>query len=160
MKIELIKCNKNHIDKLFYFINELAKHQNSQDEVKLDKKRLMHFFPNQHGNINVYLIKEKSTKAIIGYLVYFLNFSTFEWKHGIFVEDIYISPEYRSKGYGRDVFTLLARIAKENDYSRIEWCSVKTNKRAIDFYKSIGAKILHGKYLLRMDSRQIDDFAK
>jgi ribosomal protein S18 acetylase RimI-like enzyme len=160
MNIELIEFTVEYVEKLLCFINELARHQNLHSEVTVNSEILNDFLLNKKGNVNIYLIKESDSGVIIGYLVYFLNFSTFEGKHGIFVEDIYISPGYRNKGYGSEIFTFLAGIAKSNGYSRIEWCSLESNKSAIEFYKGIGARILKGRYVLRIDNAQINNLAR
>jgi len=79
---------------------------------------------------------------IIGYSLHFLNFSTFLCKPGIYLEDIYIQPEYRAKGYGKKMLLHLCHIAKQNNYGRVEWQVLNWNEPSIKFYESLGAQPL------------------
>jgi len=76
----------------------------------------------------------------IGFAVYFLNFSTWLGKNGLFLEDLFVSPTHRGIGAGKKMFTYLAKIAVENDCGRFEWNVLTWNEPAIKFYKSFGAK--------------------
>ena len=80
---------------------------------------------------------EKSKE--IGFALFFHNFSTFVGRAGLYVEDVYIMPEYRKKGYGKAVFKKLAQIAVERGCGRMEWSCLNWNKPSIDFYTHIGA---------------------
>ncbi len=92
--------------------------------------------------------RDSSTKAVIceingqpvGYAVYFFNYSTWLGKHGLFLEDLYISPEYRGSGAGKALLRHLARIAVTKGCGRFEWNVLDWNEPAIQFYKSLGAK--------------------
>ena len=75
----------------------------------------------------------------IGYALFFHNFSTFLGRAGLYLEDIYVKPEYRKKGHGKALITKLAQIAVERGCGRMEWCCLDWNKPSIDFYLSLGA---------------------
>jgi len=75
----------------------------------------------------------------IGYAVYFYSYSTWLGKNGIYLEDLYVTPEHRGIGAGRDLLRHLAREAVANDCGRLEWSVLDWNQPAIDFYQSIGA---------------------
>lgn len=75
----------------------------------------------------------------IGYAVYFYSYSTWLGRNGIYLEDLYITPEYRGVGAGRRLLRELAREAVANDCGRLEWSVLDWNQPAIDFYRSIGA---------------------
>jgi GNAT superfamily N-acetyltransferase len=76
---------------------------------------------------------------VIGYALYFYNFSTFLGKAGIYLEDIYVKPECRGKGFGKTLLSQIATVAQDNDCDRVEWACLNWNKPSIDFYESIGA---------------------
>ncbi|MCB2591301.1 GNAT family N-acetyltransferase, partial [Listeria monocytogenes] len=74
-----------------------------------------------------------------GYAVYFYSYSTWLGRNGIYLEDLYVTPEYRGVGAGRRLLRALAREAGANDGGRLEWSGLDWNQPAIDFYRSIGA---------------------
>ena len=75
----------------------------------------------------------------IGFALFFHNFSTFVGRAGLYLEDLFVLPEYRGKGYGRAILKKLARIAMERGCGRFEWCCLDWNQPSIDFYLSMGA---------------------
>ena len=76
----------------------------------------------------------------VGFALYFHNFSTFLGRGGIYLEDLFVLPEHRGKGYGKAILTRLAQIARERGCGRLEWAYFDWNKPSIDFYLSLGAK--------------------
>lgn len=78
----------------------------------------------------------------VGYAVYFFNFSTFLCKYGLYLEDLFVLPEYRGKGFGKALLLHLTRVAIENNCGRMEWVVLDWNTPAIEFYKSLQAKPL------------------
>lgn len=119
------------------FIKGLAEYEKLLDMVKVEEEVL-----------HKYLFKEKLIEVIIGeydgipagFCLFFHNFSTFLGKPGIYIEDIFVKPEYRGKGLGKAFFSFLAKIAVERDCGRIEWSCLNWNKPSIEFYESQGAK--------------------
>ena len=77
--------------------------------------------------------------AVQGFALWFLNYSTWEGVHGIYLEDLYVRPEARGKGYGKALLRTLAEIAVERGYARVEWCVLNWNEPSIRFYKALGA---------------------
>jgi GNAT superfamily N-acetyltransferase len=78
--------------------------------------------------------------AVVGFAVYFLNFSTWLGRHGIYLEDLFVSPDARGAGHGKALLRELARIAVANGYGRVEWAVLDWNTPAQEFYASLGAK--------------------
>lgn len=76
----------------------------------------------------------------VGFALFFHNFSTFLGRAGLYLEDLYVKPEYRGKGYGKGLLKTLAKIAVERDCGRLEWWCLDWNKPSIDFYLSLGAE--------------------
>ncbi|HEY9030147.1 MAG TPA: GNAT family N-acetyltransferase [Kangiella sp.] len=95
-----------------------------------------------------------------GFALYFFNYSTFLGKYGIYLEDLYVKPEFRSKKIGYSLLQKLAKIAVEKDCARVDWSVLDWNQPAIDFYNSIGAKPMDEWTVFRLTGNALDDFAK
>jgi len=78
----------------------------------------------------------------VGFALFFHNFSTFVGKPGLYLEDLYIKPEYRGKGFGKALLAYLAKLAVERDCGRYEWVVLNWNEPSLKFYKSLGAKVM------------------
>jgi GNAT superfamily N-acetyltransferase len=88
--------------------------------------------------------------AVVGYALYFLNFSTWEGVHGIYLEDLYVRPDQRGSGLGRALLTTLAGVANEYGYARVEWSVLDWNAPSIAFYRSLGAEPMDGWTVFRL----------
>ena len=88
------------------------------------------------------LVAEATSGELIGFALFFTNFSTFLCKPGLYLEDLFVVPEARRQGVGRALLTTLARIANERDYGRVEWSVLDWNEPAQQFYRELGASIL------------------
>jgi GNAT superfamily N-acetyltransferase len=95
----------------------------------------------------------------IGFAVYFFNFSTWLGKHGLYLEDLYVSPEYRGVGAGKALLKYLANIAVSKECGRFEWSVLDWNEPAIQFYESIGAKPQHEWVGYRLAGEALEAFA-
>jgi GNAT superfamily N-acetyltransferase len=90
-------------------------------------------------------------QVVVGYALYFLNFSTWEGVHGIYLEDLYVRPDRRGSGLGRALLTSLAGIANDRGYARVEWSVLDWNAPSIAFYRSLGAEPMDGWTVFRLD---------
>lgn len=127
------------VDKILYFIKELAIYEKMLDEVVATKELLKEWiFEKKKAEVIFAVVDEKE----VGFALFFHNFSTFLGRAGIYLEDLYVKPEYRGKGYGKEILKELARIAVERGCGRLEWSCLDWNKPSIDFYLSIGAKAM------------------
>ena len=95
-----------------------------------------------------------------GFSTWFLNFSTFRGRHGIYVEDIFVRPALRKRGIGKALMQRLARRCLEEGYARFEWAVLDWNAPSIAFYKSIGAQVLDEWRICRLSGRALQDFAR
>ncbi len=95
----------------------------------------------------------------VGYAIFFYNFSTFIGKPGIYLEDLYVKPDYRGKGHGKALFLEVARIAHEEDCGRMEWMALDWNEPALDFYKQQGANLMDEWRLLRFNRDDLERIA-
>jgi GNAT superfamily N-acetyltransferase len=98
--------------------------------------------------------------VIIGFAIYFFNYSTWLGQHGVYLEDLYVTPEARGLGAGKALLKALANIALDNDCGRYEWNVLRWNTPAIEFYEACGAKPLSEWVGYRMDRAAIEAFAR
>ena len=130
-------AERKDITLILQFIKELAEYEKMLDEVVADETTLETWiFDKQKAEVFFALENGKE----VGFALFFHNFSTFLGRSGIYLEDLYVKPEYRGKGYGKAILKKLASIAVERGCGRLEWVCLDWNKPSIDFYLSIGAK--------------------
>jgi GNAT superfamily N-acetyltransferase len=134
---------------LFDLILELASYEKLSDEVSGDAEVLRRS-----------LFEEKAAEALlleapdgeaIGYAIFFTTFSTFECRSGIWLEDVYVRPEHRRGGIGREVMEHLARLTEQRGHVRLEWVALDWNEPALNFYAKLGARRLDDWKILRLE---------
>src|SRR5206468_2227418 len=81
---------------------------------------------------------------VVGFAVWFVNFSTWHGRHGVYLEDLFVQPGVRGRGHGKELLTELARIAVDRGYGRVEWSVLDWNTPAQDFYRALGAVPMDG----------------
>lgn len=119
------------------FIRELADYEKLLNEVVADEKTLEEWMFDKEKAEVIFAVVEGEE---IGFALFFHNFSTFLGRAGIYLEDLYVKPEYRGKGYGKAILKKLAAIAVERKCGRLEWWCLDWNQPSIDFYLSLGAE--------------------
>lgn len=139
-KLVIRKAEVSDIPAIIQMINELAEFEKLLHLVKTTKADLKKVLFSENKFVEVLLAEYEG--KIAGQALFFKNFSTFIGKPGIYLEDLYVKPEFRSKGIGKALLKKIIGLAKEREYGRVEWCVIDWNKPAIDFYNSIGAKEL------------------
>ena len=97
--------------------------------------------------------------APAGFSVWFLNFSTFRGRHGIYVEDLFVRPAFRGKGIGKALMARLAKRCVDEGWARFEWAVLDWNAPSIAFYKSIGAQVMDDWKICRLSGKALQDFA-
>lgn len=142
---------------LFDLIVELAEYEKLADKVNGDVEVLRQTLFEQRAAEG--LLLERAGEAI-GYAIFFTTFSSFECKPGIWLEDVYVRPEHRRGGIGRQVMEHLARLAVERGYVRLEWCALDWNEPALNFYDKLGATRLHDWTMLRVDGERLRALAQ
>ena len=130
-------------------VYELAEYERLRELCPLDSEQLQNALfgptPALFG-----LVAEDPEHKVVGYALYFLNFSTWEGVHGIYLEDLYVRPDQRGSGLGRALLTGLATIADERGYARVEWSVLDWNAPSIAFYRSLGAEPMDGWTVFRL----------
>ena len=139
------------------FIKELAEYEKMGDKVVATTELLEKWIFDE-GKAEVIFAIEDEKK--IGFALYFHNFSTFLGKAGIYLEDLYISPEYRGKGYGKEMLKYLAKTAVERGCGRLDWSCLDWNQPSIDFYLSLGAEQLSEWTVYRLEGESLYNMAK
>jgi GNAT superfamily N-acetyltransferase len=118
-------------------IRELSEYERLAHAVDFEEARLHeHLFgPRPYAEV----ILAEDDRAVVGFALFFHNFSTFRGRPGIYLEDLFVRPEYRGRGHGKALLLELARLAVERDCSRVEWSVLNWNEPAIEFYRALGA---------------------
>ena len=119
-------------------IRELATYERAPDEVTATEEQLVDVLFGEKAVAEVLLAFEG--KSPVGFAVFFHNFSTWLGRPGLYLEDLFVKPEARGRGYGRALLVDLARIARDRGCGRMEWAVLDWNEPAIKFYRSLGAK--------------------
>ena len=121
---------------ILYFIKELAKYEKMLDDV-VSTEEILKEWIFEKGKAEVIFALEDGKE--VGFALFFHNFSTFLGRSGLYLEDLFVKPEFRGKGYGKALLKKLAQIAVERSCGRFEWSCLDWNKPSIDFYLSLGA---------------------
>ncbi|MGI8330996.1 GNAT family N-acetyltransferase [Actinomadura scrupuli] len=121
------------------FIGELAEYEHASHEVVATEEDLRRDLFGDDPAVFAHLAVDDDGEAV-GFALWFLSYSTWRGRHGIYLEDLYVTPAARGEGHGKALLTELARIADERGYGRFEWAVLDWNKPAIGFYESLGAR--------------------
>lgn len=126
------------LDTIIELIHALAEYEREPDAVRLDREELRrHLFgPRPFAEV---ILAETAAGASAGFALFFHNFSTWEGRPGIYLEDLFVRPEYRGQGHGRALLAALARLALERGCARLEWAVLDWNEPSIQFYRALGA---------------------
>lgn len=140
------------------FIKELARFEKAEDEVIATVEDIENNLFSSSTTTEALICTSDNTP--IGIAIYFLNFSTWLGKNGLYLEDLYVSPNHRGSGAGKRLLKHLAELAIENNYGRFEWSVLDWNEPAIKFYESIGAKAQNEWMGYRLEGESLSKFAK
>ena len=139
------------------FIKELAAYEKMSDQVVADEALLREWiFEKKKAEVLFALEGGKE----VGFALFFHNFSTFLGRAGIYLEDLYVSPEYRGHGHGKGLIRELARIAVARGCGRLEWSCLDWNQPSIDFYLSLGAEQMNEWTVYRFEGESLQALAK
>ncbi len=150
-------AERKDVPLILQFIKEIAAYEKMSDQVIADETTLETWiFDKEKAEVFFVLEEEKE----VGFALYFHNFSTFVGRGGIYLEDVYIHPEYRGKGYGKAILKKLAAIAVERGCGRMEWVCLDWNQPSIDFYLSLGAQPMSDWTLYRLTGDALAQLAE
>ena len=157
MSITIRSANAEDVPQIFQFICDLAEYEKALHEVKCTPQSLVGslFGP---GTVAYTLVVEENGRSI-GYAIYFFNYSTWLAAKGLYLEDLYVDPEFRGKGAGIKLMKHLAKEAIAQGCRRFEWSVLDWNTPSIEFYEAIGAKSLNKWLGYRMEGESLAKFA-
>lgn len=139
------------------FIRGLAVYEKMEDDVVATEELLLQWlFEKRTAEVFFAVADGKE----VGFALYFHNFSTFLGRGGIYLEDLFVLPEYRGKGYGKGILRRLAQIAMERGCGRVEWSCLDWNKPSIDFYLSLNARPMSDWTMYRLSQEHIKNLAE
>lgn len=154
----LRKAVEKDIPIILVFIKALAAYERMSDEVRATEESLKKTLFDEKSYAEV-ILAELNGKAV-GFALYFHNYSTFVSKPGLYLEDIFVYPDYRGKGIGKLMMQYLARLAVKRDCGRFEWSCLTWNEPSLEFYRSLGAVPMHDWVTLRVDGEKLHRLAK
>src|SRR6516164_5020489 len=138
-------------------IRDLAAYERAPDEVTATEEQLVDVLFGQRPAAEVLLVFEGESP--VGFAVYFYNFSTWLGRPGLYLEDLFVKPDKRGKGYGRALLVELAKIARHRGCGRMEWAVLNWNEPAINFYRALGATPMHEWTVFRLTREEIAKLA-
>ncbi len=150
-------AEEKDINLILDFIKELADYEKLLDEVVATEDILRQsLFVRKAAEVVIAEYKGEP----IGFALFFHNFSTFLGKPGIYLEDLYIRPEMRGRGYGKTLLSFLAKLGLERNCGRFEWWCIDWNEPSIEFYKSIGAEAMDEWTVYRVHGNALTELAR
>lgn len=131
---------KEDAPRILQLIKDLAEYERAPLEAKATLEQINESLFSDDPHAFCHVVEVDGT--VVGISIWFLNYSTWLGKPGIYLEDLYIDPAYRGKGFGLALLKELAKICIERDYERLQWWVLDWNEPSIEFYKSLGAEAM------------------
>jgi GNAT superfamily N-acetyltransferase len=145
-------------DEILALIYELALYEKAPEEAKATKEQILESFFCESPQVFCEIVEVDG--AIAGFAIWFLNFSTWQGKHGIYLEDLFVRPEFRGRGFGKALLAHLAALCEERGYGRFQWWVLDWNTPSIDFYKSLGAVAMDEWTVYRVSGQALTELAQ
>lgn len=156
--LTLRSATADDVPLILTLIRDLARYEKLEHQVVATEELLKQTLFGERPAAEV-IIAEEDGKAA-GFALFFHNYSTFLGKRGIYLEDLFVKPEARGRGYGKALLARLAAIARERDCGRVEWAVLDWNASAIAFYESLGAKMLNDWRIFRLIGEPLESLAE
>ena len=155
--LKITPAQRQDVPQIIQLIRELAEYENLLHEVEVTENGLTDSLFGEHPAAEALMLHWHGEPA--GYAIFFHNFSTFLGRPGLFVEDIFVRPQFRRKGIARAVFIHLAGLAVQRRCGRLEWAVLDWNELGKGFYRSLGAELLPDWRIMRVTGRALSDMA-
>ena len=136
MDYQFRMAERKDVGLILSFLRALAEYENMSDQVVATEELLEEQMFDREKAKALFVMEDGKE---VGFALYFCNFSTFRGRAGLYLEDLYVYPEYRGKGYGKALLSKLAQMAADSGCERMEWWCLDWNRPSIEFYKSLGA---------------------
>ena len=140
------------------FIKQLAEYEKLAHEVVATEEKLQQTLFGEQPSAEVIIAEYQG--GAVGFALFFTNYSTFLAKPGIYLEDLYVQPDMRGRGFGKQLLSYLAQLAMERDCGRLEWWVLDWNQPAVDFYNSLGAEPMDDWTVNRLSGEPLAALAK
>ena len=150
-------AEKKDVGVILGFIKALADYEKMSDDVVATEELLEEWIFDKKKAEVIFACEDGKE---VGFALFFYNFSTFLGRAGIYLEDLFVLPEYRNKGYGKALLKELAKITVKRGCGRLEWCCLDWNQPSIDFYLSLGAKPLDEWTIYRVTGETLKNLAE
>lgn len=157
MSMKIRYAERKDVPLILKFIKELACYEKMSDEVVATEAILDDWLFDRKRAEVIFALEGDSE---VGFALFFHNFSTFLGRSGLYLEDLFVKPEYRGKGYGKGLLQTLAKIAVERECGRLEWVCLDWNHPSIEFYKSMGAIPMDDWTIYRVTGERLKAMAK
>lgn len=143
---------------LLDLIRELAQFERLEHEMQASVESLRDSFFGVHASAGALLARADGAPA--GYAIYFFTFSSFIGRRGIWLEDVYVRPDFHRRGIGRQLMEAVARIGVKNNCGRFEWTALNWNQNALNIYRKMGAQAMDEWVLFRMNAKAMRNYAE
>jgi GNAT superfamily N-acetyltransferase len=153
--LKIRPAKREEVGEVLQLIQDLATYEKAPDQVEASKDDLLNTIFTKEPRVFCDLVEVDG--QIAGMAIWFLNYSTWQAKHGIYLEDLYIKPEFRARGYGKALLKHLAQICDKEGYGRLQWWVLDWNSPAIEFYKSFGAEAMDEWTVYRTSGQALKD---
>jgi GNAT superfamily N-acetyltransferase len=147
------------LETLDAFIRDLAHYERALEMAQATPEQLRQSFFSSSPQVYCDLIETEEGESA-GFVVWFLNYSTWTGTHGIYLEDLFVRPEYRGRGYGKALLVHLARECVRHGYARLQWSVLDWNTPSIDFYNSLGAQAQDEWTVYRLSASALQQVAR
>ena len=151
-------AKENEVGIVLQLIHDLAHYEKAPNEVEATEKELLETIFAKEPRVFCDLVEVDGD--IAGMAIWFLNYSTWQGKHGIYLEDLFIKPEYRGKGYGKALLQHLAKLCDDRGYGRFQWWVLDWNSPAIEFYRNLGAVAMDEWTVYRVSGTALKELGK
>lgn len=156
--LKIRPAGKSDVALMVQFIRELAEYEREPHAATATEDDLLRDGWGPEPKFHCLIAEWDGVPA--GFALYFYNYSTWQGRPGLYLEDLFVRPEYRGRGIGKAIFAHLARIAVRENCGRFQWQVLDWNQPAIDFYRSLGGKFLNEWITVRLEGEQIGRLAK
>jgi GNAT superfamily N-acetyltransferase len=158
MAFEIREAAESDVPLILQFIHDLAEYEKLAHLVVATEEQLRSTLFGPVRMAEVLIASEDGAPA--GFALFFHNYSTFLGQPGIYLEDLFVKPEFRGRGYGKALLVRLAQIARDRNCGRVEWAVLNWNEPAIAFYKSLGARPMNEWTVFRLMGEELEKMGK
>lgn len=157
MNTRIVFATEADVPDILNFIKDLAAYEKLSHEVEATEEQLRESLFGSRKYAEVIFLEQNHVRA--GFALFFHNYSTFLGKPGIYLEDLFVRPEFRGKGFGKRLLSFLANLALVRGCGRLEWWVLNWNQPAIDFYASLGARAMSEWTVQRVSGNDLEKLA-